>query len=86
MQEQTIVIKWRAGLHARRAVDLVKISNRFQSSITLKKEELIADAKSIINIMTLEASYKATITVITEGNDEKEAIKAVIDLFNNIDE
>jgi len=86
MQEQTVVVKWRAGLHARRAVDLVKVSNKFQSSIILKKDEIEADAKSIINIMMLEASYKTTLIVKIEGEDEKEAMQAIVDLFTNIDE
>lgn len=86
MQEQTVVIKWRAGLHARRAVDLVKVSNKFLSNILLKKDDIEADAKSIINIMTLEASYKTTLTIVTEGEDEINAMKAIVDLFTNIDE
>lgn len=86
MQEHTVTVKWRAGLHARRAVDLVKISNKFQSTITLKKEDMTADAKSIINIMTLEASYKSKIVVSVEGDDEQEALDAIVELFANIDE
>ena len=84
MQEHAIIVKWRAGLHARRAVDLVKISNKFQSKITLRKGDLEADAKSIISIMTLEASYKSHISISIEGVDEKHAIKAIVELFNNI--
>ncbi len=86
MQERKVTVKWRAGLHARRAVDLVNISNKFKSKITIKKGEIEADAKSILNLMTLEASYKTSLTVIITGNDEKDAIKEIIDLFNNVDE
>lgn len=82
MKERAVVVKWRAGLHARRAVDLVKIANKFKSQIIVRKEDLDADAKSIINIMTLEASYKSVLNIIVEGEDEDEAIKAVIDYFS----
>jgi len=86
MKEHAVVVKWRAGLHARRAVDLVKISNKYKSSIIIKKDDLDADAKSIINIMTLEASYKTILNVIVDGIDEDEAIKSIIEYFSNINE
>ncbi|MCK4797564.1 MAG: HPr family phosphocarrier protein [Spirochaetes bacterium] len=86
MKEHTVIVKWRAGLHARRAVDLVKVSNKFQSSIIVKKGEVEADAKSIISIMTLEASYKSSLSIVVDGKDEKEAIKALVGVFNNINE
>jgi len=86
MKEHTVVVKWRAGLHARRAVDLVKISNKYQSGIIIKKDDIDADAKSIINIMTLEASYKSVLTIIADGPDEEEAIKSIIEYFSNLNE
>ena len=84
MQEHTVIVKWRAGLHARRAVDLVNITNKFQSNIIIKKGEIEADAKSIINILTLEASYKSSLSIIVNGDDEEEAIQSIVELFNNI--
>lgn len=86
MLERNVVVKWRAGLHARRAVELVKISNKFISAITIKRDDLDADAKSIINIMTLEASYKTTLTIQVNGNDEHEAMKNIVEYFDSIDE
>jgi catabolite repression HPr-like protein len=86
MREHAVIVKWRAGLHARRAVDLVKISNKYQSSILIKKDDLDADAKSIINIMTLEASYKSSLTIVVDGCDEDEALSAIIEYFSNINE
>ena len=82
MQEHNVVVKWRAGLHARRAVDLVNVSNQFVSEIIIKKGEIEADAKSIINLMTLEASYKTTLSIVVNGEDERDAIKAIVELFN----
>lgn len=86
MQEKNVVVKWRAGLHARRAVDLVKLANKFQSIITIKKDEQEADAKSIISIMTLEASYKTALVISADGDDSKEALEAVVNLFDNVEE
>lgn len=86
MQEQNVIVKWRAGLHARRAVEIVNLSNKFLSNIIIKKDSIEAEAKSILSIMTLEASYKTSLSIMVEGKDEKEAIKALADLFSNIDE
>lgn len=85
MKEVKVVVKWRAGLHARRAVDLVKLANRFQSIITIKKGDIEGDAKSIISIMTLEASYKTQLSIIVDGNDANEAVDAIVKLFNNVE-
>jgi phosphocarrier protein HPr len=86
MKEEKVIVKWRAGLHARRAVDLVNVANKFRSSISVKKEDIEADAKSIINLMTLEASYKTALMIIAVGEDEDLAISAILELFNSIEE
>ena len=86
MKEEKVIVKWRAGLHARRAVDLVNVANKFSAHITIKKGEIEADAKSIINLMTLEASYKTSLMIIASGADENEAVFAIIELFNNVEE
>jgi len=64
----------------------VNLSNKYRSKIIIKKDDIEADAKSILNLMTLEASYKTSLSVVINGEDEKEAIKSIVDLFNNIDE
>ena len=81
MVEHVVVVKWRAGLHARPASDLVKLANKFKSKITIKKSDMIIDGKSVIGIMTLGASYKSSLTLVIEGEDEEDALKAIIDLF-----
>jgi phosphocarrier protein HPr len=86
MIEEKVIVKWRAGLHARRAVDLVNVANKFQANILIKKDDIEADAKSIINLMTLEASYKTSLIIIANGVDESNAVTAIIELFNNIEE
>jgi phosphocarrier protein HPr len=86
MKEEKVIVKWRAGLHARRAVDLVNAASRFRSSITVKKEDIEADAKSIINLMTLEASYKTPLMIIVSGEDEDQAIVAIVELFRSSEE
>lgn len=65
------------GLHARPASIFVKTANKFKSSITIIHGADVANAKSIINIMSLGLSKNEEIKIIVEGTDEKEAIEAL---------
>ena len=87
MKQYTVTVKWRAGLHARPAGDIVKTANKFKSKIIIKKDSIEVDGKSIFGIMMLGATYKTNLVLIIEGSDEEEAVKAIADLFEkNINE
>jgi phosphocarrier protein HPr len=81
MKQYTVTVKWRAGLHARPAGDIVKVANKFKSKITIKKENIEVDGKSIFGIMMLGATYKTNLIIITEGDDEDAAVSAITELF-----
>lgn len=81
-QKHTTIIN-RAGIHARPAALIVQTASQFESNIFLEKETEKINAKSIMGIITLGASYKTNITVSAEGNDESEAVEAITALFEN---
>lgn len=81
MVEKTIVIKNRAGIHARPAAMIVQTAGKFASRIFLEKDGDRINAKSIMGIITLGASYDTPIRIIAEGADEEEAAGAVEQLF-----
>jgi phosphocarrier protein HPr len=83
MTEKKIVIKNRAGIHARPAALLVQTANNFDSQIFLEKDSEKINGKSIMGIITLGATYKTEINIIAEGKDEKEAVDAIAKLFEN---
>ena len=83
MTEKKIVIKNRAGIHARPAALLVQTANNFDSQIYLQKDSEQINGKSIMGIITLGATYKTAINIIAEGKDEKEAVEAIAKLFEN---
>jgi phosphotransferase system HPr (HPr) family protein len=72
------------GLHARAAAQLVRLAGEFDSNIKLIKidKSVFADAKSILNILTLVASKGTELIVEIKGTDEKEAMKAIKNLFS----
>jgi phosphocarrier protein HPr len=83
MQQQTVIVKWRAGLHARPASEIVKLANQYSSEIMFKKGDMEVNAKSIIGIMTLGATYKSSIHIMIDGEDEEQALKDIVLFFEN---
>ena len=83
MTEQTVTIINRAGIHARPAAVLVDAAKDFSSTIHLEKDNTRINAKSILGIMTLGAGYGSKIRIIAQGEDEKEAVAALVRLFES---
>jgi phosphocarrier protein len=83
MPEKTVIIKNKVGLHARPASVFVQTASKFSSTITVTCNDQTANAKSILNILTLGAHQGAEITIITEGEDAKEALTALVELIEN---
>lgn len=83
MEVQTFTIRNRLGLHARAAALLVKTANRFTSEITLEKDSLEVNGKSIMGILMLAASKGSKITLKAEGKDAAQAIQTLGELIQN---
>jgi phosphocarrier protein len=83
MIEKVIKIKNPHGLHARPAAEFSKLANKFEANITLFKDGLNANAKSVMNVMMLAAEFNSEIRIIAEGSDENQAIEAIYELNEN---
>lgn len=81
MTEKTIKITNRAGIHARPAAVLVQAAKDFSSSIYFEKGSDRVNAKSIMGILTLAATYGVEIKIIAEGEDEEKAVETLFRLF-----
>lgn len=79
MHEQGAVIRNRLGLHARPAAAVVKVASKYASEITLGKDGMWVNAKSIMGVMTLAAEFGSTVTVRANGEDGAEAVAAVVE-------
>jgi len=77
MEIQTFTIRNRLGLHARAAALLVKTANRFVSEVTIEKDGLEVNGKSIMGILMLAASKGTKITLKVEGKDSVQAIQTL---------
>ncbi|MGR0279556.1 HPr family phosphocarrier protein [Marinomonas dokdonensis] len=83
MLEETVTIINKLGLHARAAGKLIETTSRFSCDITIEKDGRNVDGKSIMAMMMLAASKGTQIKIKTNGEDEAEALKSVIELINN---
>ena len=83
MIEREIEIKNKLGLHARAAAKLVHIAARFQADVKIRKSGEEVDGKSILGILLLAAGRGTTITVQTDGADEREALEAIEKLIES---
>jgi len=81
MIEEVLKIINKHGLHARPAAQFVKIAGKFKADIKVVKDGLEVNGKSIMGIMMLAAEPGSEITLLIEGEDEKEAFAALNDLI-----
>ncbi|WP_134682512.1 HPr family phosphocarrier protein [Brevibacillus migulae] len=77
----TVKVEAEGGLHARPASMLVNKANAFDSKIRISKGEKTAEAKSILNIMTLGVKKGEELKIEVDGADEQEAAEALKQLF-----
>ena len=77
------VIRNRYGIHARPAAMLVKTASKFQADVTLEKGTVRVSGKSIMGLMTMEASCGAKIRIVAEGVDAEQALDEIERLFEN---
>jgi len=83
MEIQTFTIRNRLGLHARAAALLVKTANCYVSNVTLEKDGLEVNGKSIMGILMLAASKGTRITLKVDGKDSAQAMQTLGKLIEN---
>ncbi len=82
MMEKDFIVKNRLGLHARPAALFVQTTNKFTSSVKVRKGDQEVDGKSIMGLMMLAAEEGSTLAIIANGTDEKEVLTTLEKLFS----
>jgi phosphocarrier protein len=80
---RSVKIQNRLGLHARAAARFVHTAARYQSRVTAGRDGRVMDGKSILGILLLGASRGTTIEITAEGEDEAEAVEALVALVED---
>ena len=75
MIEKRVQIMNRLGLHARAAAKFVHLANSFSARITVAKDGVRVDGKSMLGLLTLAAARGARLLLAADGDDEEQAIR-----------
>ena len=86
MKEKSLTLKNPNGLHARPAAELVRLAGQFKCDViiinhTTKNK---VNAKSILQLLTLAATYMSELHIQCSGVDEQAALDAVSEFLDNI--
>lgn len=80
METRTVRIVNRLGMHARPAAEFVKLAGRFRSRISVAKDGLEVNGKSIMGVLMLAAEQGSELLIRGEGDDAGDAVEALSSL------
>jgi phosphocarrier protein len=83
MAERSVRVVNRNGVHARPAAEIVKVAARFASDITIIRDDLEVNGKSIMGVMMLAAEYGSTIVLRAKGADAEAAVEELAKLITS---
>lgn len=78
---QTATVNCPHGLHARPAKLLVETAMGFSCDIQIRKGDQVIDAKSVLQVLTLGATFGTELEVESTGEGAKEATLAVVSVI-----
>ncbi len=83
MAERSVRVVNRNGVHARPAAEIVKLAARFTSDITIIRDDLEVNGKSIMGVMMLAAEFGSTIVLRAKGADAETAVDELAKLITS---
>ena len=83
MIKTNITISNKLGLHARASAKLTKLAGSYPCEVWLTKGERRINAKSIMGVMMLAAGIGSELMMETDGEQEQEAMDALVALIND---
>ena len=81
MISKDVTVQNSVGLHARPATFFVQKANSYQSSVWVEKGDRRVNAKSLLGVLSLGIGKGTTITLISDGVDEDEALSGLVDMI-----
>ena len=79
--ETAIRVTTTTGMHLRLAARLAQAAQKFAAEVGLAYGGRSANAKSILDILTLGAGQGARVTVTAQGYDAAQALRTIEELF-----
>jgi phosphocarrier protein HPr len=81
--EKNFTVQNRLGLHARPAALFVQTTNKFRSSVKVRKGDQEVDGKSIMGLMMLAAEEGSMLCIVANGQDEADVLTSLERLFTD---
>ncbi len=81
--QKKLTVKNKQGLHARPAAMFVQIANKYDSRVTVRRNDEEVNGKSIMGILMLGAEEGSQIILEVEGNDADLAISELEKIIDN---
>jgi phosphotransferase system HPr (HPr) family protein len=75
--EQEYIIQNLLGIHVKPAKHIVQLASKYECDIVLVKDGKRANAKRLIEVLTLGAKGNETVTLVTTGPQEAEAQREI---------
>ena len=83
MVQESVKVSNRLGMHARPAAMFVSHASKFKSEVFIQKQGLKVNGKSIMGVMMLAAEMGSELIISAEGEDEKEAVRELVELVKS---
>ncbi|MBI5837242.1 MAG: HPr family phosphocarrier protein [Candidatus Eisenbacteria bacterium] len=83
MYSEDVTIENELGLHARPAALFTRTATRFKSEVFVTKDGQQINGKSILGVMMLAAYQGTVLNIQAEGEDEREAVAALVELVKS---
>lgn len=83
MPKKVVTIKNKLGLHARAASQIVNLANKYTSEILIHNNNMTANGKSVLGILTLTAFIGTDLTLDVKGPDADELLDELVTLIEN---
>lgn len=82
MIKRDVTITNNIGLHARPATFFIQKANSYKSSVWIEKDDRKISAKSLLGVLSLGIAQGMTVTLIADGQDEKDAVDGLYALID----
>ena len=83
MIQRQVTISNKLGLHARASAKLTKLAGSYPCNVFMTRGERRVNAKSIMGVMMLAAGLGSDVQIETDGEQEQEAMEALLALIND---
>ena len=80
MYVKEVTVQTQVGLYARAATYFIQKANEFNSAVWIEQEDRRINAKSLLGVLSLGVSGGDTISIIADGDDERQAVDALVNL------